>query len=102
MEADWVSEAPPVRFDLLQSPAGGITWAVHQPLAQARIRLHGAGADGALEAEPEIGEQGVRLPGAGGDLTLSASRPLREGAAAGAAREMKEAPWARAPRLLCG
>lgn len=43
----WDAEAPPVCLDLLETPAGGIRWSLHQPRAQARIRFLGAGGFGA-------------------------------------------------------
>lgn len=39
LDGQWAAEAPPAQLDLLQTPAGGIRWSVHQPRAAARIRF---------------------------------------------------------------
>lgn len=39
LRGQWVAEDAPVSRDLLDSPRGGIRWTLHQPRAEARVRL---------------------------------------------------------------
>lgn len=77
---------PPWRlpFDLLLwgrflAPDHALVWVEWQKGDAVETRRRFAVLDGALEEQPEIGEQGVRLPVAAGELTLRAPRRLREG-----------------------
>lgn len=41
LEGQWEAAASPVELDLLDTPDGGIRWAIHQPRAQARVSVAG-------------------------------------------------------------
>lgn len=47
VEGHWITDAPPVQMDLLDSPADGVRWSIHQPRADARIRFRETGRPGA-------------------------------------------------------
>jgi len=48
LEGEWTAVDTPVALDLLQTPEGVIRWRLHQPRAEARVRLDGAPGLGAV------------------------------------------------------